>query len=86
MDVIVEKGSVLSMGVYIGQSTPIYDRNSKKIHYGRVPAGSVVVPGNLPSKDGLYSSYAAIIVKQVDERTRSKIPLNELLRLEVETP
>jgi 2,3,4,5-tetrahydropyridine-2-carboxylate N-succinyltransferase len=80
--VIVEKGSVLSMGVYIGQSTPIYNRHTKEIHYGRVPAGSVVIPGNLPSKDGTYSRYAAIIMKQVDEKTRSKVPLNELLRME----
>ena len=78
--VIVERGSVISMGVFIGQSTPIYDRSSKTIHYGRVPAGSVVIPGSLPAPDGSYSRYAAIIVKQVDEKTRSKVSLNELLR------
>ncbi len=78
--VIVEEGSVISMGVYIGQSTRIYDRESGEILYGRVPAGSVVVPGNLPAKDGSYSLYAAIIVKRVDEKTRSKVSINELLR------
>ncbi len=78
--VIVERGAVISMGVYIGQSTPIYNRDTQEIIYGRVPAGSVVIPGGLPSKDGLYSRYAAIIVKQVDEKTRSKVSLNELLR------
>lgn len=78
--VIVERGSVISMGVFIGQSTPIYDRHTKEIHYGRVPAGSVVIPGALPSLDGAYSRYAAIIVKQVDDKTRSKVSLNELLR------
>jgi 2,3,4,5-tetrahydropyridine-2-carboxylate N-succinyltransferase len=80
--VVVEEGSVISMGVYIGQSTRIYDRETGEIHYGRVPAGSVVVPGNLPSKDGLYSLYAAIIVKKVDAQTRSKTSLNDLLRAE----
>jgi len=79
--VIVEEGSVISMGVFIGQSTPIYHRHTKKTYYGRVPAGSVVIPGNLPSPDGSYSRYAAIIVKEVDQRTREKVPLNELLRL-----
>ena len=78
--VIVEKGSVLSMGVYIGQSTRIYDRDSGEITFGRVPAGSVVVPGNLPSKDGRYSLYCAVIVKHVDAKTRAKTGLNELLR------
>jgi 2,3,4,5-tetrahydropyridine-2-carboxylate N-succinyltransferase len=78
--VIVERGAVLSMGVYLGQSTRIYDRESGEISYGRVPAGAVVVPGNLPSDDGRYSLYAAIIVKRVDARTRAKIGLNELLR------
>jgi len=78
--VIVEEGSVISMGVYIGQSTRIYNRETGEIHYGRVPAGSVVVPGNLPSKDGSYSLYAAIIVKQVDAKTRAKVGINELLR------
>lgn len=78
--VIVEEGAVISMGVYIGQSTRIYDRETGEIHYGRVPAGSVVVPGSLPSKDGSYSLYAAIIVKKVDAKTRAKTSLNELLR------
>jgi 2,3,4,5-tetrahydropyridine-2-carboxylate N-succinyltransferase len=78
--VVVERGSVLGMGVYIGQSTRIYDRETGAIHYGRVPAGSVVVAGNLPSKDGKYSLYCAVIVKKVDEKTRSKTSLNELLR------
>lgn len=80
--VIVEEGSVISMGVYIGQSTRIYDRETGEIHYGRVPAGSVVVPGSLPSKDGTHSLYAAIIVKKVDAQTRAKTSLNELLRAE----
>ena len=78
--VIVEEGAVISMGVYIGQSTRIYDRATGEIHYGRVPAGSVVVPGSLPSKDGKYSLYAAIIVKKVDAQTRAKTSLNDLLR------
>jgi len=78
--VIVEEGSVISMGVYIGQSTRIYDRETGEIHYGRVPAGSVVVSGTLPSKDGSYSLYAAVIVKKVDEKTRAKVGINELLR------
>ena len=78
--VIVEQGAVLSMGVYIGQSTRIYDRESGEISYGRVPAGAVVVPGNLPSKDGKYSLYCAVIVKRVDAKTRAKTGLNELLR------
>ncbi|HID45973.1 MAG TPA: 2,3,4,5-tetrahydropyridine-2,6-dicarboxylate N-succinyltransferase [Chromatiaceae bacterium] len=78
--VIVEKGSVISMGVYIGQSTRIYDRENDKVLYGRVPAGSVVVSGNLPSKDGKYSLYCAVIVKRVDEKTLSKVGINELLR------
>ncbi len=78
--VVVEQGSVISMGVYIGQSTKIYNRMTGEIIYGRVPAGSVVVPGNLPSKDGTHSLYCAVIIKQVDERTRSKTGLNELLR------
>lgn len=80
--VIVEEGSVISMGVYIGQSTRIYDRETGEIHYGRVPAGSVVVPGSLPSKDGSHSLYAAIIVKKVDAQTRAKTSLNDLLRAE----
>jgi len=78
--VIVERGSVLSMGVYLGQSTRIYDRASGEISYGRVPAGSVVVPGSLPASDGSHSLYCAVIVKQVDEKTRAKTSLNELLR------
>lgn len=78
--VIVEEGSVLSMGVFIGQSTKIFDRETGKVLYGRVPAGSVIVPGNLPSKDGTYSLYCAVIVKKVDEKTRGKIGINELLR------
>ena len=78
--VIVEKGSVISMGVYIGKSTRIYNRETGEISYGRIPAGSVVVSGNLPSKDGRYSLYCAVIVKQVDEKTRSKVGINELLR------
>ena len=78
--VIVEEGAVISMGVYIGQSTRIYDRETGEVHYGRVPAGSVVVPGNLPSADGKYSIYAAIIVKKVDAKTRAKVGINALLR------
>ena len=78
--VIVEEGSVISMGVYIGQSTRIYNRATGEISYGRIPNGSVVVSGNLPSSDGKYSLYCAVIVKQVDEKTRSKVSLNELLR------
>lgn len=78
--VIVERGAVISMGVYIGQSTRIYDRETGEIHYGRVPAGAVVVPGSLPSEDGKYSLYAAVIVKKVDEKTRAKVGINALLR------
>ena len=78
--VIVEQGSVISMGVYLGQSTRIYDRETEEISYGRIPAGSVVVSGNLPSADGKYSLYCAVIVKQVDAKTRAKTGLNELLR------
>ena len=78
--VIVEQGAVISMGVYIGQSTRIYDRENDEILYGRVPAGSVVVSGNLPSKDGKYSLYCAVIVKRVDEKTLSKVGINALLR------
>lgn len=78
--VIVEAGSVISMGVYLGQSTKIYNRQSGEISYGRVPAGSVVVPGNLPSLDGKYSLYCAVIIKQVDAGTRAKTSINELLR------
>ena len=78
--VIVEEGSVISMGVYIGQSTKILNRETGEITYGRIPKGSVVVSGNLPSKDGKYSLYCAVIVKQVDEKTLSKVGINELLR------
>ncbi len=78
--VIVERGAVIGMGVYLGQSTRIYDRSNGQIHYGRVPAGSVVVSGSLPASDGSHSLYAAVIVKQVDERTRAKTGVNELLR------
>ncbi len=78
--VIVEKGSVISMGVYIGQSTRIYDRETGEIIYGRVPARSVVVPGNLPSRNGSYSLYCAVIVKRVDQKTLDKVGINELLR------
>jgi 2,3,4,5-tetrahydropyridine-2-carboxylate N-succinyltransferase len=78
--VIVEAGAVISMGVYIGQSTRIYDREKDEVIYGRVPAGAVVVPGNLPSETGNCSLYAAIIVKRVDAKTRAKVAINELLR------
>ncbi len=78
--VIVEEGAVLSMGVYISQSTRIYDRETGEITYGRVPAGAVVVPGTIPSKDGSHSLYAAIIVKKVDAQTRAKVGINALLR------
>ncbi|CAM3722867.1 2,3,4,5-tetrahydropyridine-2,6-dicarboxylate N-succinyltransferase [Rheinheimera salexigens] len=78
--VIVEQGAVLSMGVYISQSTRIYDRETGTISYGRVPAGAVVVPGSIPSKDGSHSLYAAIIVKRVDAQTRAKVGVNALLR------
>ena len=78
--VVVEENSVISMGVYIGQSTKIYDRATGEVSYGRIPAGSVVVSGNLPSADGLYSLYCAVIVKRVDAQTRSKTSINELLR------
>lgn len=78
--VIVEENSVLSMGVYIGQSTPIYDRATDSVSYGRVPAGSVVISGTLPKDKGRYSLYAAIIVKRVDAQTRAKTSLNDLLR------
>jgi len=79
--VIVESGAVISMGVFIGQSTRIYDRERDEILYGRVPAGSVVVPGSLPSASGKYSLACAVIVKRVDAQTRSKTSINELLRL-----
>jgi len=78
--VIVEAHSVLAMGVFIGQSTKIYDRVTGEIHYGRVPSGSVVVPGSLPSPDGRYALNCAVIVKRVDAQTRSKTSINDLLR------
>jgi 2,3,4,5-tetrahydropyridine-2-carboxylate N-succinyltransferase len=78
--VVVEESSVISMGVYIGQSTKIYNRTNGEILYGRVPAGSVVVPGSLPAKDGSHSLYCAVIIKQVDDKTRGKVGINELLR------
>mgnify|MGYP001765044865 CR=1 FL=1 len=78
--VIVERGSVIGMGVFLGSSTRIYDRETGEIHYGRVPAGSVVVSGSLPAKDGSHSLYAAVIVKKVDSKTRAKTSLNDLLR------
>ena len=78
--VVVEDNCVISMGVYIGQSTKIYDRETGSVTYGRVPKGSVVVSGNLPSKDGSYSLYCAVIVKKVDEKTLGKVGINELLR------
>jgi len=78
--VVVEQGSVISMGVFIGQSTRIYDRNTGEIHRGRVPAGSVVVPGSLPAADGSHSLYCAVIVKKVDESTRARTSVNEILR------
>ncbi len=78
--VVVEDNCVISMGVYIGQSTKIFDRETGEVHYGRVPQGSVVVSGNLPSKDGSYSLYCAVIVKKVDAKTLSKTGLNDLLR------
>ena len=78
--VIVEENAVISMGVYIGQSTKIYNRMTGEITFGRVPTGAVVVPGNLPAKEGSHSLYCAVIIKQVDEKTRSKVGINELLR------
>ncbi len=78
--VVVGKGSVISMGVYIGQSTRIYDRDTGEVSYGYIPPGSVVVSGSLPAKDGSHSLYCAVIVKKVDEKTRSKVGINELLR------
>ena len=78
--VIVEENSVISMGVYIGQSTPIYDREQDTVSYGRIPAGSVVVSGNLPKAGGKYSLYCAVIVKKVDAKTRATTSLNDLLR------
>ncbi len=78
--VVVEEGAVLSMGVFIGASTRIFDRETKTVTYGRVPAGAVVVPGSLPAADGSHSLYAAVIVKRVDAQTRAKTSINELLR------
>jgi 2,3,4,5-tetrahydropyridine-2-carboxylate N-succinyltransferase len=78
--VIVEEGAVLSMGVYVGQSTRVYDRERDEVLYGRIPAGAVVVPGSLPAANGKYSLYAAVIVKRVDAKTRAKVGINELLR------
>lgn len=78
--VVVEDNAVISMGVYIGQSTKIYDRETGEVTYGRIPKGSVVVSGNLPSKDSSYSLYCAVIVKKVDEKTLGKVGINELLR------
>ena len=78
--VIVGEGSVVSMGVYIGQSTKIYNRATGEVSYGRIPPGSVVVSGNLPGADGRYSLYCAVIIKQVDAKTRAKTGINELLR------
>lgn len=83
--VIVERGAVISMGVFIGQSTRIYDRERDEVTYGRIPAGAVVVPGSLPSADGRYSLQCAVIVKRVDERTRAKVGINELLRSAAQT-
>ena len=79
--VVVEQGSVISMGVFIGQSTRIYNRGTGEVSYGRVPAGSVVVSGSLPASDGTHSLYCAVVVKQVDAKTRAKTALNDLLRL-----
>ncbi len=78
--VVVERGAVISMGVYIGQSTRIYDRETDEVIQGRVPAGSVVVPGTLPAENGKYGLYAAVIVKRVDDKTRARVGINELLR------
>ena len=82
--VVVERGSVIGMGVFIGQSTRIYNRATGEVSYGRVPAGSVVVSGSLPAADGSHSLYCAVIVKQVDAKTRSKTSVNDLLRGAVE--
>ncbi len=78
--VVVERGAVLSMGVYVGQSTRIYDRERDEVTYGRIPAGAVVVPGSLPAANGRYALYAAVIVKRVDAQTRAKVGINALLR------
>ena len=82
--VVVERGAVISMGVYLGQSTPIYDRARGEVMYGRVPAEAVVIPGSLPADDGAFARYAAIIMKRADLRTRAKVGLNALLRFEEE--
>lgn len=78
--VIVETGAVISMGVFVGQSTPIYNRMTNEITYGKIPAYSVVIPGSLPAENGKYARYCALIMKQVDEKTRAKTSLNDLLR------
>ena len=78
--VIVEEGAVISMGVFVGQSTPIYNRMTDEITYGKIPAGAVVIPGSLPAENGKYARYCALIMKQVDEKTRAKTSINELLR------
>lgn len=78
--VIVERHSVISMGVFIGQSTPIYNRHTDEVSFGRIPEGSVVIPGSLPSENGKYARNCALIVKQVDQKTRSKVGINEILR------
>lgn len=78
--VIVEQGSVISMGVYIGQSTKIYNRETGEISFGRIPPYSVVIPGNIPHESGKYGTFAAIIIKQVDAKTRAKVSINEILR------
>ena len=78
--VVVGRGAVVAMGVFLGQSTKIYDRTSGEVHYGRVPEGAVVVPGSLPAQDGSHSLYCAVIIKYADEQTRAKVGINELLR------
>lgn len=83
--VVVEQGSVISMGVYIGQSTRIYDRETREVLYGRVPSGSVVVPGSLPADDGSHSLACAVIVKRVDDKTRAKVSVNDILRNAVDS-
>jgi 2,3,4,5-tetrahydropyridine-2-carboxylate N-succinyltransferase len=83
--VIIEDNCVISMGVFIGASTRIYDRETREVHYGRVPSGAVVVPGSLPAKDGSYSLACAVIVKRVDAQTRAKTAINELLRPDIGT-
>ena len=78
--IVIGRGSVISMGVYIGQSTRILDRKTGEISYGRIPPGSVVVSGSIPATDNSHSLYCAVIVKQVDDKTRAKVGINELLR------